>query len=206
MKKILCTSLLLFLCVAATCQTVLTGMVVGVADGDTFTLLTPAKKEVKVRLHGIDCPERNQDFGTRAKQYTSAQLFRKTVKIQVKSKDRYGRYVALVRLPNGRILNEELLKAGMAWHFTRYDRSSSWAALERAARAKRVGLWSLKDPVAPWTFRKHVGKPRTGVLKIPASNSRRITSRVSSPCGARTNSGDGCRRLVRGGGHCYQHL
>ncbi|HEY0899155.1 MAG TPA: thermonuclease family protein [Sphingobacteriaceae bacterium] len=207
MKKILCTSFFLFLYVAATCQTILTGVVVGIADGDTFTLLTPAKREVKVRLHGIDCPEKNQDFGSRAKQYTSNLIFKKTVRVQVKNKDRYGRTIALVVIPGGRILNEELLKAGMAWHYKKYDQSRKWTALENTARARRVGLWSLKNPVAPWAFRKNGFKPKSSSFKIvPASVPRNMSSEISSPCGAQTTSGQGCKRLVRGGGKCYQHL
>jgi len=207
MRKILCTSILLFFFLAATCQTIVTGTVVGVTDGDTFTLLTPAKKELKVRLHGIDCPEKNQDFGTRAKQFTSNLIFNKTVKVRIKNKDRYGRTIALVILPGGRILNEELLRSGMAWHYKTYDQSSKWASLENGARIRKVGLWSMKSPLAPWEFRKNGFRSKSSSFKVvPVSVHQNMNSKMSTPCGAQTSSGQACRRMVRGGGKCYQHL
>src|SRR5690349_3474309 len=82
------------------------GKVVSIADGDTFTILTEDKEQVKIRLYGVDCPEKKQDFGTKAKQFTSNLCFGKVVNAQVKNNDRYGRKIALVILPNGRIVNK----------------------------------------------------------------------------------------------------
>ena len=89
------------------------GKVVGVADGDTITVLRD-KEQVRIRLYGIDTPERGQPFSKRAKQFTSKLVLRKVVEVKVMDTDRYGRTVALVAV-NKRILNEELLKAGYAW-------------------------------------------------------------------------------------------
>lgn len=122
--------ILLFTVSVCFCQEVITGRVVKLADGDTFTILVEGNKQVKVRFHGIDCPESKQDFGTRAKQFTSELVFSKTVNVQVKDVDRYGRTIGIVILPDGRILNEELLKAGLAWHYKHYDKSEKYAALE----------------------------------------------------------------------------
>lgn len=138
----------------------LSGSVVAIADGDTFTLLTSNKEQVKVRLHGIDCPERRQDFGQVARQKLSELVFNKNVRIEKKDVDRYGRTIAIVYDEQNRCINEELLKAGLAWHYTAYDQNPEWAALERGAREKRLGLWSHNDPVAPWEWRKK-GKKAT---------------------------------------------
>lgn len=132
----------------------LSGKVVKVADGDTFTLLTEDNRQVKVRLHGIDCPEKGQDFGQVAKQYTAEKVYLQVVSVQATDTDRYGRTVGIVTLNDGTVLNEALLTAGLAWHYTMYDKSSRWAAMELDARNKKVGLWAMSGPVAPWTWRK----------------------------------------------------
>jgi micrococcal nuclease len=131
----------------------ITGRVVKVADGDTFTLLTDSKQQLRIRLAGIDCPEKKQDFGTRAQQFTSDLIFAKTVTVEKKDTDRYGRIIGVVKLANGRSLNEELLKAGLAWHYKKHDKSSRFAGLERQAKNNRLGIWSRKDAIAPWEFR-----------------------------------------------------
>ena len=126
--------------------------VVGVSDGDTITVLD-GRTRVKVRLNGIDCPEKRQAFGARAKQLTSELAFGRTVTVKPFGKDRYGRVLGEVVLPGGRVLNEELVAAGMAWHYTRYSKDETLASLERQAREARVGVWSEARPVAPWEFR-----------------------------------------------------
>jgi micrococcal nuclease len=94
-----------------------TARVVGISDGDTITVLTPEKKQVKIRLNGIDAPETGQPFGTRAKQLASELAFGKTVTIKERDKDRYGRTVAEVILPDGRSMNHEMVREGMAWWY-----------------------------------------------------------------------------------------
>lgn len=124
-----------------------------------MTILTKNNSQVKVRLYGIDCPERHQDFGTRAKLFTSDLSFGKTVEIRVINKDRYGRTVGKVILPDGKMLNKELLRMGLAWHYKQFDNSAEFAGLEQKARQNKKGLWSIKNPVAPWDFRRS-GKAR----------------------------------------------
>ncbi len=93
----------------------------GVSDGDTITVLHSGKGE-RIRLHGIDCPEKRQAFGNRAKQFTSKLVFAKTVTVQPVDRDRYGRTVGVVLLPDGRSLNHELVSAGLAWMYRRYTK------------------------------------------------------------------------------------
>jgi endonuclease YncB( thermonuclease family) len=111
-------------------------------------------KAEKIRLCGIDCPERRQDFGTKARKFTSRMVFGKVVGVEPVDRDRYGRTVAWVSL-NGKSLNKELLRAGLAWWFRWYapDRVDL-ARLEKESRAAKVGLWSMPNPVPPWGFRR----------------------------------------------------
>jgi len=128
------------------------GKVVGVADGDTLVVLD-GTTQVRVRLHGIDCPERGQAFGSAARRLASSLAFGKTVTVKGRGRDRYGRLLGEVVLPDGRSLNRELGAAGMAWHYVRYSDDAALAKAERQARRTRVGIWSEADPVAPWSYR-----------------------------------------------------
>lgn len=153
MKHILLFTFLLIYSIA-TGQSVLTGKVVKIADGDTITILTKENSQIKVRLHGIDCPEKSQDFGNRAKQFTTVMSIGKTVSVQIVNKDRYGRTVGRVFLADGKMINKELLKAGLAWHYKKFDKSEEFASLENYAMLKKLGIWSIKNPIAPWDYRK----------------------------------------------------
>lgn len=129
-----------------------TAKVIGVTDGDTIVVLTDEKKQIKIRLEGIDCPESNQDFGTKAKQATVDLCFQKNVRVEQSGTDRYGRMLAFVFVDDV-CINKELIKLGMAWHYKQYNKDQELAKLEIEAREKGVGLWSMNDPVAPWDFR-----------------------------------------------------
>ena len=129
---------------------------VGVADGDTITVRAEGQTKARIRLYGIDAPEKGQDFGGRAKEHLSGLVYGETVDIEKMDTDRYGRTVAVVRV--GAVnANEEMLKAGMAWVFTPRCRNKvcvGWKDLEIQARERRAGLWSQPEPVAPWDWRK----------------------------------------------------
>lgn len=129
--------------------------VISIADGDSFTVLFADNHTQRIRMHGIDCPERNQPFSSVAKKFTSDLIFGKIVYLKEKDIDRYGRLVALVyTLPSGVCINEQLLKAGLAWHFTRYDKNPKWAKLQKEAMAKKAGLWGGNEkPIEPWIWR-----------------------------------------------------
>lgn len=134
------------------------GRVVGVADGDTVTVLDDRKVQHKIRLAGIDAPEKGMPYGQRSKQYLSDLVFGKTVVLEGDKIDRYGRTVAKVLL-NGRDVNLAQIAAGMAWHYKKYEREQSsndrmlYGAEELDARAARRGLWEDPQPVAPWDWR-----------------------------------------------------
>ncbi|MGH2362606.1 MAG: thermonuclease family protein [bacterium] len=131
-----------------------TGKVVGISDGDTITVLHQGVGE-RVRLSGIDCPEKRQPFGNRAKQLTSALAFGESVTIVGGSRDRYGRTIGEVILPDGRHLTHALVEAGMFWWYRQYAPADAvLAQLEREARAEKRGLWAEPHPIPPWEWRK----------------------------------------------------
>jgi endonuclease YncB( thermonuclease family) len=132
--------------------------VVSIADGDTITVLDADKRRIKIRLYGIDCPEKGQPFGTRARQATADAVMGKDVGIRPVDTDRYGRTVALVSAPGREMLNGWLVRTGMAWvymqHCKRADICGRLRELEREARESKSGLWADKEPVPPWVWRK----------------------------------------------------
>lgn len=131
----------------------LRGKVVSIADGDTITVLDAAKVQHKIRLQGIDAPERKQAFGTKSKERMSEKVGGKEVVVQWKEKDRYGRILGEVMVGK-RHINLEMIQDGMAWHYTTYSKSKELAKAEADARMGKKGLWVDKEPVSPWEFRK----------------------------------------------------
>lgn len=138
----------------------LTGRTVGVADGDTITVLDITNTQHKIRLAGIDAPEKSQPFGQRSKESLSALVFGRTVTVETDKVDRYRRKVGKVRTPEGTDANLEQVRRGLAWHYKEYEREQSeadratYAAAEDIAREQRQGLWVEAQAVAPWEFRK----------------------------------------------------
>lgn len=131
------------------------GMVIGVGDGDTITVIHNGKA-VKIGLYGIDTPEKSQSFGKTAEQFTSVMLYGKTVEVETKGIDPYDRFVALVNV-GGKSLNEVLIKKGYAWVYGKYCKErfcEDWLNLEIAARYAKTGLWSEPNPMPPWEFRR----------------------------------------------------
>ena len=132
-----------------------TGRVVGVSDGDTLTLLTAEKQQVKVRLGEIDTPESRQPYGQRAKQALSDLAYNKEARVVVQDTDRYGRTVGRVYV-GGVDVNAELVKQGAAWVYRQYLKDQSLLALEAEAKAAKRGLWGLPETerCPPWDWRK----------------------------------------------------
>lgn len=134
--------------------------VVGIADGDTVTVLDSAKRQHKIRLMGTDAPEKDQAFGNRSKQSLSTLAHGQTVSVEWSKTDRYGRLVGKLLSAKGTDINLEQVKRGMAWHYKDYQREQSpedrvsYAAAEEEARESRRGLWADPNPIAPWQFRR----------------------------------------------------
>ncbi len=135
----------------------LNAKVVNVSDGDTFRAIIDGETQ-RVRLSDIDCPEKNQPYGNKAKLFTSERIKGQHVYVRIDGKDRYGRILGTVFLEDGTNLNEELVKKGLAWHYKDYSSNQQFADFEKQARMSGKGLWSQKKPVAPWTYRKNKRK------------------------------------------------
>ena len=145
---------------AALCAEDFAGKVVAISDGDTIRVMHNGASE-RIRLWGIDCPEMKQPFGTRAKQFTGDLAFGQVVTVKVHDIDRYKRTVGEVMLPDGRNLNQEIVRAGLAWWYQQYARSETVLRdLEQEARAAKRGLWVDPKPAEPWEWRKATAAAR----------------------------------------------
>jgi endonuclease YncB( thermonuclease family) len=129
------------------------GRVVGVSDGDTITVLADGVPR-KIRLSGIDCPEKSQAYGQQAKAFTAEHSFARDVKIIALGHDKYRRTIGEVILPDGENLNDLLLANGYAWWYQRFSHDEARHELEERARQLKLGLWSDPQPAAPWDYRK----------------------------------------------------
>jgi endonuclease YncB( thermonuclease family) len=140
------------------------GEVVSVTDGDTIQVMHNGIAE-KIRLNGIDAPEKAQPFGQSAKQYTASLCFHKLVSVIIYGHDRYRRTIADIQLPEGTLLSNELVRAGYAWWYRKYAPNNiALQQLEETARRDHLGLWADANPVAPWDYR-HSPNPEVKPLE-----------------------------------------
>ena len=145
--------LTLFLLLAAVPALEFNGRVVAIIDGDSIDVLHDDKAE-RIRLNGIDAPERRQAFGRKSQDYLGELIFRQTVRVVIRTHDRYQRAVADVYLGKQNV-NQQMVRAGMAWWYRRYaPRDHTLRELEEQAREAGLGLWADPDAAAPWTFRR----------------------------------------------------
>ena len=127
---------------------------IAVLDGDTIEVLHNNRAE-RIRLNGIDCPEKGQAYGHKAKQAASALVFGKEVMLQTHGRDKNGHTIADVSLPDGTSLNLMLVKDGWCWWYPEFaPENVILAELQRRARRSGLGLWADPDPVPPWEWRK----------------------------------------------------
>lgn len=137
----------------------LQGRVIAISDGDTVKVLDATNTEWKIRLLGIDAPEKKQAFGQKSKKHLSDLIFDKTVTVEYSKKDKYGRTVGKI-LAEGVDANLEQVKSGLAWHYKKYEREQSvddrdlYAKAEEQARLVKRGLWVDAEPTPPWDWRK----------------------------------------------------
>lgn len=138
----------------------LKGKVVKVSDGDTITVLDSSKKQHRIRLTGIDAPEKKQPFGERSRQSLASMVAGQIVTIEWEDQDRYGRILGKVITPDGQDANLVQIQRGMAWHYKQFEKtrprneSKAYAAAQEDAKAKAIGLWKDKNQTPPWEWRK----------------------------------------------------
>jgi endonuclease YncB( thermonuclease family) len=151
--------------------------VVAVADGDTITVLDSNNLKHRIRLAGIDAPEKGQPFSERSTQALSRLVHGRAVRIQWSKTDAYGRFVAKVLVDGGDV-NLAQVDAGLAWHYKQFEKEQSasdrkaYAAAEHQARTRHTGIWSQPDPVPPWDRRHGVAggevrKSRNDICHAP---------------------------------------
>ena len=137
----------------------LAGRVVRVTDGDTIVVLDSGNVQHKIRLTGIDAPERGQAYGTKSKEYLSESVAGKFVVVEYDKRDRYKRILGKVLLSD-QDMNLEQIKAGLAWHYKKYQNEQTtadrvkYSDAEREARMEKHGLWHDANPVPPWEYRQ----------------------------------------------------
>jgi micrococcal nuclease len=143
------------------------GRVVGISDGDTFTLLTLEKQQVKIRLAEIDAPESGQPFGQKSKQALSDLIFGKDVVVRAQTTDRYGRTVGRPYVGDLDVC-EEMVRIGAAWAYREYLRDENLLVLEAEAKAHKRGLWSLSEAqnAPPWEWRRSGAGNQAGACQI----------------------------------------
>lgn len=129
------------------------GKVISIIDGDTYDALLPSNKTIRVRMEGIDAPEKGMPFYQKSKKYLSSLCFNKQVKIKITGTDNYDRFLAYAYLEDSKELSQEMIKAGYAWHFKKYNSDTVLSNLEIEAKNLKKGLWSEENPMAPWTNR-----------------------------------------------------
>jgi endonuclease YncB( thermonuclease family) len=138
---------------------ILTGTIVGISDGDTATLLDANQRQYKIRLTGIDAPEKKMPFGQRSKEHLSDLIFSRDVQVETEKLDRYGRTLGKI-LFDRKDINLAMINAGLAWHYKKYQNDQSrsdrllYAHAEDQARKQRIGLWRDPNPTPPWEWRK----------------------------------------------------
>jgi len=157
-RILLAAATLIMVSVSSSADT-LHGRVVGVSDGDTVTVLDSAHRQYKIRLMGIDAPEKKQPYGSRSKQSISDLVFNRQVQVEYDKTDKYGRTIGKI-IVNGIDANLEQVKTGMAWHYKQYQREQSasdraaYADAENEARTARRGLWQEAEPTPPRDWRR----------------------------------------------------
>jgi len=173
--------LLVLACSSPSTAETVEGLVVGIADGDTFTLLTPDQRQIKIRIAEIDAPERGQPYSSRSREQLADLIFQKDLTVRVQVVDRYNRVVGRPVIGDMDV-TVEMIRSGAAWVYRSYSDDVQLYELERKARDERRGLWDLpeSDRLSPWNWRNGQG----------SGNSARTAEAFQ--CGSKTY----CREMV----------
>jgi endonuclease YncB( thermonuclease family) len=173
--------LLVLACSTSIAETV-EGLVIGIADGDTFTLLTPDRRQIKIRVAEIDAPERGQPYASRSRQQLADLIFQKDLSVRVQVVDRYDRVVGRPVIGDMDV-TVEMIRSGAAWVYRTYSDDVQLYELERQARDERRGLWDLpeSDRLSPWQWRNGQG-----------SGHKSVDTTEAFQCGSKT----WCREMV----------
>lgn len=133
---------------------IIEGKVIGIIDGDTFDLLNDSNKTYRIRMEGIDAPEKGMPFYQVAKKHLGSLCFGQRVAMRITQSESGNRKIGFTYISAGTELSHEMIRAGLAWHFVKYNADQDLAALEQEARKERRGLWKDPNPLPPWEIRK----------------------------------------------------
>ena len=212
--------ILLLLFAPATCFS-WPAKVISVADGDTITVIRGGE-QLKIRLYGIDSPEKGQDFGQKARELTAALVAGRNVDIEQMDIDRYGRIVGLVEV-NGQSLNNLIVQNGFAWVYPQYCNErfcDAWIQSEATARQSKKGIWKAPVVIPPWEWREaqRDGKQAMREIEPPVIligekpnnvHEESLLSKIKKALSPGSSSGsknapDGARYRCDGRTHCSQ--
>jgi len=161
---------------------IVSGKVVKIWDGDTYDLLLENNTTIRIRMEGIDAPEKGMPFGKKAKQYLGELCEGQIITTDTTKKESYKRFISFSYLKDGRELGQEMLKAGLAWHFTKYNSDEKLSALENSVKTNKVGLW-VEQPyvLPPWIVRK-LQKQGYKIQDIYKAQNEHLKGKHSSGC------------------------
>ena len=149
--------ILTFFCIQSTIvlsQDILKGTATNIYDGDTFTLVAEDGTKSKIRIVGIDAPEKNQDFGIKSRDYARSILQDKKLTVYLEPGETYGRKLGIVITDDGLHFNYEMVANGYAWWYDAYSKDKYLEAAFEKAKSNKIGLWATTDPQAPWQWRR----------------------------------------------------
>lgn len=132
----------------------ISGKVVRILDGDTYDLLIDGSQTIRIRMEGIDAPEKGMPFYKVSKNYLGKLCFGKQVKFKSSGKDIHDRNLGFTYLDDGTELCHEMIRAGLAWHYKKYNSDEDLSSLELEARNAKIGIWENDNPMPPWENRK----------------------------------------------------
>ena len=147
-------------CISISFYSQTSGKIIKIKDGDTVVVLLSDKTEEVLRLAEVDCPENSQAFGLNAKQFTSSQVFGKSITFYRVGKDRYKRTIAKIIYSKDKYLSKEIIKAGFGWWYFKASKDTSLEKIQTQAKRKKLGLWADKNAIAPWEFRQNKKKKK----------------------------------------------
>jgi endonuclease YncB( thermonuclease family)/predicted aspartyl protease len=131
----------------------ISGKVISIIDGDTYDILVEGNKTIRIRMEGIDAPEKGMPFYQVSKNHLGKLCFNKIVKVHITGADEYNRYIGFTYLEDGTELSHKMIEAGYAWHFKKYNSDSDLSGLEIKARNSKSGLWVVDNQLPPWAVR-----------------------------------------------------
>ena len=130
------------------------GKSIKVDDGDTFIFLDKNNRQIKIRIEGIDAPEKGMPYARKSKEYLAGLLLNQDLVVVGKSYDQYKRMVAQISVGKQDV-SAAMIASGYAWHYKKFNQEKKLSDLELKAKSQRLGLWQENSPMPPWKVRAY---------------------------------------------------